>query len=232
MNYRRLVPNSISSSSLIFGILSIFQTFEGNYFLAPVFIVIAVILDSMDGRAARALGVGGGDFGKEMDSLCDMCSFGVAPAIMIYQYGMTELGIVGQVIAGLFAVGGCLRLARFNCNTGVVHGYFQGMPIPAGACFLAAYVLSGYKLGGFVFSSAVVAVMTLVIAVIMYSNVKFPDFKGKGNPMYRIPVIAAIIIGAVMFYMNTASWPFIALFTYTLAGIINHIYCALTGKNN
>ena len=209
MNYRRLVPNSISSSSLIFGILSIFQTFEGNYFLAPVFIVIAVILDSMDGRAARALGVGGGDFGKEMDSLCDMCSFGVAPAIMIYQYGMTELGIVGQVIAGLFAVGGCLRLARFNCNTGVVHGYFQGMPIPAGACFLAAYVLSGYKLGGFVFSPAVVAVMTLVIAVIV-----------------------AIIIGAVMLYMNTASWPFIALFTYTLAGIINHIYCALTGKNN
>ena len=64
MNYRRLVPNSISSSSLIFGILSIFQTFEGNHFLAPVFIVIAVILDSMDGRAARALGVGGGDFGK------------------------------------------------------------------------------------------------------------------------------------------------------------------------
>ena len=60
---------------------------------------------------------------------------------MIYMYGLQELGLAGQVIAALFAVGGCLRLARFNCNTGVVHGYFQGMPIPAGACFLATYVV-------------------------------------------------------------------------------------------
>ena len=103
MNWRRLIPNSISSASLIFGVLSIFKTIEGDFFLAPVFIVIAVIFDSMDGRAARALGVGGGDFGKEMDSLCDMCSFGVAPAIMIYMYGLQELGLAGQVIAALFA---------------------------------------------------------------------------------------------------------------------------------
>lgn len=180
----------------------------------------------MDGRAARALGVGGGDFGKEMDSLCDMSSFGVAPAIMIYMYGLQDLGLAGQVIAALFAVGGCLRLARFNCNTGVVHGYFQGMPIPAGACFLATYVVSGYQ-----FAPAVLAAVTLVIACIMYSEVKFPDFKGKGNPMYRLPVIIAIIVGAVMLYERPGAWPFVAMFTYTLAGIVNHVYRALTGKN-
>ncbi|MDO4921067.1 MAG: CDP-diacylglycerol--serine O-phosphatidyltransferase [Phascolarctobacterium sp.] len=226
MNYRRLIPNSISSASLIFGILSIFKTIQGDFFYAPIFIVIAVIFDSLDGRAARALGVGGGDFGKEMDSLCDMCSFGVAPAIMIYQFGLQELGVLGQVIAALFAVGGCLRLARFNCNTGVVHGYFQGMPIPAGACFLAAYVLSGYQ-----FSAAVTAAMTLVIAVIMYSNVRFPDFKGKGNPMYKLPVIIALAIGAVMLFERPGAWPFVCMFTYTVAGIINHVYRAVTGKN-
>lgn len=226
MNWRRLIPNSISSASLIFGVLSIFKTIEGDFFLAPVFIVIAVIFDSMDGRAARALGVGGGDFGKEMDSLCDMCSFGVAPAIMIYMYGLQELGLAGQVIAALFAVGGCLRLARFNCNTGVVHGYFQGMPIPAGACFLATYVVSGYQ-----FAPAVLAAVTLVISCIMYSEVKFPDFKGKGNPMYRLPVIIAVIVGAVMLYERPGAWPFVAMFTYTLAGIVNHVYRALTGKN-
>lgn len=231
MNYRRLIPNSISSASLIFGVLSIFQTIEGNFVLAPLFIVIAAILDSLDGRAARALGVGGGDFGKEMDSLCDMCSFGVAPAIMIYQYGLTELGTVGQVIAGLFAVGGCLRLARFNCNTDVVHGYFQGMPIPAGACFLSTYVVSSYIFGGFVFSPLIVAIMTLLVAAIMYSNVRFPDFKGKGNPMYKLPVIVAVAIGAFMLYLNTGAWLFVAMFTYTIAGVINHIYRAVTGKN-
>lgn len=226
MNWRRLIPNSISSLSLIFGVLSIFETIKGDYFWAPVYIVLAVIADSCDGRAARALGVGGGDFGKEMDSLCDQSSFGVAPAIMIYMYGMQEMGLVGQVIAGLFAVGGCLRLARFNVNTGVVHGYFQGMPIPAGACFLATYVLSGFQ-----FSPEIVAVMTLVIACIMYSNVKFPDFKGKGNPMYRLPVIIAVVLGAYMLYTRPGAWPFVAMFTYTAAGIINHVYRAATGKN-
>lgn len=226
MNWRRLIPNSISSMSLIFGVLSIFKTFQEDFFYAAVFIIIAVIFDSLDGRAARALGVGGGDFGKEMDSLCDMSSFGVAPAIMIYQYGLQELDLIGQVIAALFAVGGCLRLARFNCNTGVVHGYFQGMPIPAGACFLATYVLSGFQ-----FSAVVLGITTLIVACIMYSEVKFPDFKGKGNPMYRLPVIIAIIIGAVMLYERPTAWPFVAMFTYTIAGMINHIYRAATGKN-
>ena len=87
MNYRRIIPNSISALSLTFGVLSIFDTFEGNFSRAAIFIILAVIADSMDGRAARFLGVGGGEFGKELDSLCDLGSFGVAPAILIYQYG-------------------------------------------------------------------------------------------------------------------------------------------------
>lgn len=100
------------------------------------------------------------------------------------------------------------------------------MPIPAGACFLAAYVLSGYQL-----NAVMTAAMTLIIAIIMYSNVRFPDFKGKGNPMYRLPVIIALTIGAVMLFERPSAWPFIGMFTYTIAGIINHIYRAATGKN-
>lgn len=224
MNYRRIVPNSISSLSLILGVLSIFLTIEKDFFHAAIFIILAVVADSMDGRAARLLGVSG-DFGKELDSLCDVCSFGVAPAIMIYQYGLTELDLTGKVIAALFTVGGAMRLARFNVNAGVVHGYFQGMPIPAGACCLATYVLSGYQ-----FTPVMTAVMTFVIAVIMYSNVKFPDFKGKGNPMYMLPVIVAALIGLYMLYERPGAWPFIAMFSYTVAGIINHIYVLVTGK--
>jgi CDP-diacylglycerol--serine O-phosphatidyltransferase len=147
MNYklRRLVPNSISSLSLVLGVLSIFMSIEKDFFHAALFIVLAMIADSLDGRAARFLGVAGGRFGIEMDSLCDLASFGVAPAIMIYQYGMTELGMTGMVISSFFTIGGALRLARFNCNVDDVKGYFQGMPIPAGACCLATYVLSGYQ---------------------------------------------------------------------------------------
>lgn len=224
MNYRRIVPNSISSISLIFGVLSIFKTFEHDFFYAAVFIILAVLADSMDGRAARLLGVSG-DFGKELDSLCDLGSFGVAPAIMIYHYGMTELGLAGQIIAAFFTIGGAMRLARFNVNAATVKGYFQGMPIPAGACCLATYVLSGYT-----FSPMMVAVMTFVIAVIMYSNVKFPDFKGKGNPMFVAPVVVALVIGAYMIYERPAAWPFILMFTYTVAGIINYFYVLVLRK--
>lgn len=227
MNYklRRLVPNSISSLSLVLGVLSIFMSIEKDFFHAALFIVLAMIADSMDGRAARFLGVAGGRFGIEMDSLCDLASFGVAPAIMIYQYGMTELGMPGMVIASFFTIGGALRLARFNCNVDDVKGYFQGMPIPAGACCLATYVLSGYQA-----SAWYVAALTFGVAVIMYSEVKYPDFKGKGNPMFMPPVVVAFAIGAFMLWQTPSAWPFIAMFTYTIAGVINFFYALVMGK--
>lgn len=219
MNYRRIIPNSISALSLIFGVLSIFDTFEGNFSRAAVFIVLAVIADSLDGRAARLLGVGGGEFGKELDSLCDLGSFGVAPAILIFQYGMIELGLIGKIIAAIFTICGAMRLARFNVNASAVKGYFQGMPIPAGACVLATYVFSGYTL-----SAYLVAALTFVTGCIMYSSIKFPDFKGKGNPMFMPPVVVAFAIGAYLLYNTPSAWPFIAMFTYSIAGIINSLY--------
>ena len=188
MNYRRIIPNSISALSLTFGVLSIFDTFEGNFSRAAIFIILAVIADSMDGRAARFLGVGGGEFGKELDSLC----------------------VLGKLIASIFTICGAMRLARFNVNVGEVKGYFQGMPIPAGACVLATYVLSDYS-----FSTYFVAILTFVIGCIMYSNVKFPDFKGKGNPMFLPPVIVAAAVGIYLLYVNLSAWPFAAMFTYS-----------------
>lgn len=225
MDYRRIIPNSISALSLIFGVLSIFDTFEGNFSRAAVFIVLAVVADSLDGRAARLLGVGGSDFGKELDSLCDLGSFGVAPAILIYQYGMTDLELLGKLIAALFTICGAMRLARFNVNIGEVKGYFQGMPIPAGACVLATFVLAGYNI-----PSYFVAVLTFVTGCIMYSNIKFPDFKGKGNPMFMPPIAIAALLGAYMLYSNFSAWPFVAMFTYTIAGIVNCIYAVVLKK--
>ena len=224
MNYRRIVPNSISSLSLIFGIMSIFKSMEGDFFWAPILIVLAVLADSCDGRAARMLGVSG-PFGAELDSLCDLGSFGVAPAVMIYCYSLHELGTVGQFIAALFAIGGAMRLARFNININSVKGYFQGMPVPGAACCLAAYVFSKGALNVWL-----VAAMTVAYAMIMYSEIKYPDFKGKGNPLYKLPVCVAVVIGAAMLYMMPSAWMFVALFTYTLIGVINWIYCLLTGK--
>lgn len=218
MNYRRAVPNSISGLSLVLGVLSIFLTFEGNFKKAAIFIILAVVADSMDGRAARLLKCQG-EFGVQLDSLCDLCSFGVAPAILIYMYGLQELGLVGQIVASLFTFFGAMRLARFNVDSTVVHGYFCGMPIPAGAGVVATYVLSGAK-----FSPCLVAIGTFVVALIMYSTVRYPDFKGKGNPLFKLPVIVALIIGALMLFRDFSTWIFVIMFTYTIMGLINEIY--------
>lgn len=224
MNPKRIVPNSISGLSQVFGVLAIFLTFEQDFFWAAIFIILAVVADSCDGRAARMLGVSG-EFGKELDSLCDVCSFGMAPAVLIYIYALQPLGLVGKIIASLFAFGGAMRLARFNINTSDVHGYFQGMPIPAGAGVIATYVLSGYK-----WAPISVAVLTLAVAIIMYSEVRYPDFKGKGNPLFKIPVIISGLIGAYMLFTNFSAWPFICMFTYTICGIINGIYVKALNK--
>ena|SRR5574344_538699 len=224
MNYKRIVPNTISGISLVLGVISIFYTIEKDFSLAAICIILSVVADSLDGRAARLLGVSG-PFGVEMDSMCDLGAFGVAPAILIYQFGMTDLGWLGKFIAGFYTFMGAMRLARFNVNVTAIHGYFQGMPIPAGACVLATYVLSGFN-----FSTGFTALLTFATACILYSNVKFPDFKGHGNPMFRIPVIIAAVIGVALLFHRPAGWPFVCMFTYFIAGIINAVYVLLFVK--
>ena len=98
---------------------SIFSTFEGRYNSAAIFIILALVADGLDGRVARAMGVSS-DFGKELDSLCDLGSFGVAPGILIYELALRDLGVIGQLAAIAFAVCGALRLARFNISTDTV----------------------------------------------------------------------------------------------------------------
>lgn len=224
MNYKRIVPNTISGISLVLGVVSIFYTIDKEFSLAAICIILSVVADSMDGRAARLLGVSG-PFGVEMDSMCDLGAFGVAPAILIYQFGMTDLGWLGKFIAGFYTFMGAMRLARFNVNVTSVSGYFQGMPIPAGACVIATYVLSGFN-----FATTFVALLTFATACILYSNVKFPDFKGHGNPMYKLPVIIAVLIGLVLLYERPTGWPFVCMFTYFIAGVINALYVLLFVK--
>lgn len=224
MNYRRMVPNSISGLSLVLGVLSIYLSMDQEFTKAAIFIILAILADSCDGRAARALGVSG-PFGVEMDSLCDVCSFGMAPSVLIYCYSLHQLGLAGQLISAMVAFGAALRLARFNVNVSAIHGYFQGMPAPAGACVVATFVASGFQV-----NPVLVAIGTLGVAVLMYSEVRYPDFKGKGNPLFKGPVLVSFLIGAYLLYINVSAWPFVIMFTYTLCGVFNALYVKVTGK--
>ena len=217
---RAWVPSLFTSLNLVFGMLSIFSTFEGRYNSAAIFIILALVADGLDGRVARAMGVSS-DFGKELDSLCDLGSFGVAPGILIYELALRDLGIIGQLAAVVFAVCGALRLARFNISTDVVHGYFMGMPIPSGGCIVATFALSGLVL-----PPVVTAIGTVLYGYLMISTVRYPDFKGKGNPIAMPAAVVGIVVGLLPLFFAPSMQliPFLLFFLYTMVGLVNAVY--------
>jgi CDP-diacylglycerol--serine O-phosphatidyltransferase len=163
-----------------------------------VAILFAVLFDGMDGRAARATRTTS-RFGMEYDSLADLVSFGVAPALLIYSWALSSYGRIGWAAAFLFLVCGALRLARFNTQPGSSDGSFIGLPIPAAAAVIAATVLLDHhilRLGKEIKPMVIVAV-TYVLAGLMVSQFRYRGFKnfqlGSRKP-FRVLVSAVIVL--------------------------------------
>lgn len=217
---RSLIPNMLTSLNLVLGMGSIMATLQEKFFFAGMFIVLAMVADGLDGRVARFFNASS-EFGKELDSLCDLVSFGVAPAILSYTFLLKDFGYLGYFAAIMFATCGALRLARFNVNTSVIKGYFMGLPIPAGGCLLATFIMLGIKPEGFIFP-----LMVIVFGYLMVSTVKYPDFKGYGEKLRIIPIIIAVFtaVTTTFIVINSAnSWGllFVPFITYTIFGILN-----------
>lgn len=215
---RSVIPNMLTSLNLVLGMFSIISTFHNDLLTAALFIVAAMVADGMDGRVARYFKVSS-DFGKELDSLCDLVSFGVAPAVLAYCFLLKDFGFLGYALAAFFAACGALRLARFNVNTGIVKGYFMGLPIPAGGCVVAAFVMIGYKPSGWVFP-----LMIAVFAYLMVSTIKYPDFKGKGEKIRLIPAILTVMTGGYILYLDHGAILFAFFFSYVILGILNTVF--------
>ena len=136
------IPNIFTFINLSFGILSILATLESEYIYACVFIIISALVDRYDGRIARFLDVTS-DLGKELDSLSDLVSFGVAPAILVFVYysfdALGPYGILGLIPLLTFPICGSFRLARYNATS--FEGVFTGVPITVTGCFIAIFVL-------------------------------------------------------------------------------------------
>jgi CDP-diacylglycerol--serine O-phosphatidyltransferase len=229
MNYRRLIPNICTASNLVFGMCSLLATFNHNLVLGSVFILFALIADGLDGRTARFFGVAS-EFGKEMDSLCDLGSFGVAPAILAYAFYLHEFEYVGMAVAVFFAVCGMWRLTRFNVNASVVHGYFMGLAIPAGGNILAMttllFTLTGVDPHSFGWSYPV---LVAIVGYLMISHLHYPNFKGDGGDrLYMIPKLLAIVMFlAIVWAGRDALIPavLVAIFsTYAMFGIVNSLF--------
>jgi CDP-diacylglycerol--serine O-phosphatidyltransferase len=137
------VPNTFTFANLGFGVLSLMMSFQGNYLWAGLFILLACLADRYDGRIARYLNVSS-ELGKELDSLADLVSFGVAPSILAYNvYGFIHLGILGYILVLFLPIAGAYRLARFNVTK--FDGEFYGIPITFAGMFMALYCLATIK---------------------------------------------------------------------------------------
>jgi len=217
---RLLVPNFFTLLSLCAGVTAIRMAIEGRYELAIGLIVAAAILDGVDGRLARALKAQS-RFGAELDSLADFINFGVAPAIVLFTWGLTGLKGFGWIAVLLFACGMGLRLARFNSMLEVdkpkwQSNYFTGIPAPAGAItVLLPFYVDGLGIIAVREFPLFIALYTLTMAFLLVSTI--PTFSGKlmgerirGELLLPILTAVAAVIGLLVTY------PYLTLTVVTL----------------
>lgn len=204
MRIRRQLPNFLTSLNLLCGTGTLMCAVDGRAELIPLalgLIVGALFFDMADGRVARKLGVST-ELGLELDSLADLVSFGVAPAMLLWKFRLADAGVLGAVAALSIVVAGAFRLARFNVlsQKGVsASKYFVGMPIPAGASVALTAGL-GHTLPGFgaPLSAGMVEVFAVAAAALMVSTVPFPSPK-------VLPLSSRRFTGSVIFAIGMAA---------------------------
>ena len=194
-----LLPNLLTTGALFCGFYAVLSGFSGEYEWAAMAIFAAMIFDGLDGRVARMTNTQS-DFGVQYDSLSDMVSFGVAPAVVAYGWGLTSLGKLGLAAAFVYASCAALRLARFNVQAELSDNKnFTGLPSPAAAAIVAGLVWSTYQMESSTTAAIIGAVITAVAGLLMVSNFKYPSFK-EVDLRGKVPfmVILSVVMGFVV----------------------------------
>ncbi|MDU7477576.1 MAG: CDP-diacylglycerol--serine O-phosphatidyltransferase, partial [Paenibacillus macerans] len=190
--FTKSIPNMFTLGNMLLGMLAIIMALEGRYSLAAIMVIVAMLLDGLDGRVARALNAQS-EFGKELDSLSDIISFGVAPALIMYLVSFPELQPgLAWVVTALFPMCGALRLARFNVQKGAP-GYFVGLPIPAAGGVAATLSLFNKDI-----SAVYCAAAMVLLSYLMVSTVRYPNFKKIGLPKKAVVYTPIVVIAAVV----------------------------------
>jgi CDP-diacylglycerol---serine O-phosphatidyltransferase len=219
----KAIPSLLTLSNLIIGLLAMGMAFQGRVGEAALLVVVGMLLDTLDGRAARLLHAES-EFGKQLDSLCDLVTFGVAPAFIMYLSVLQPLGLLGMMIAMLFPICGALRLARFNVQTKSSH-YFVGLPITAAGGILATMTL--YK-NSLVPSEVILPAVMLFLALLMVSNVRYPNFKRIAFPrstVVMVPLLAVVVYVVFRFNLFSVTRLVFAVFgLYALYGVSRSIH--------
>ena len=209
-----ILPNLFTTGNLFCGFWAIISVFQEKFFYAAIAILLASAFDILDGKVAR-LSRATSKFGVQYDSLADLVSFGIAPAVLAFSWALRPYGRFGWLAAFLFVVCGALRLARFNVQTssGEVK-YFKGLPIPAAAAMIALTILLYLRLieTGWV-KDIVILVMIYILAFLMVSNIRYFSFKefdlSKRRPF---SIFIFVVLSMIVIVME----PIIVLFGFIL----------------
>ena len=215
-----LLPNLLTTASLFAAFYSIVASLKAQYDVAVIAIFIGMVADGLDGRIARMTNTQSA-FGAEYDSLSDMVTFGVAPALLLYSWSLFQLGKFGWLVAFIYTAAVALRLARFNTQVETADKrYFQGLACPPAAAIVSSLCWVCYQnQWSSVFISLLAAGLAIVMAVLMVSNVRYYsfkelDFKGK------VPFLHVLLI--VILFVAIAANPSVVLFVgflmYALSG--------------
>ena len=231
-----ILPNAVSLAALFASFYAIVMAMNGRFEAAAIGIFCAAVLDSLDGRIARMTNTQS-VFGEQMDSLCDMVSFGLAPALIVYVWALQGLGRFGWMAAFVYCAAAALRLARFNVNIGIVdRRYFQGLPSPAAAALVMGLIWvmddAGFKGVTRIDWLAWTAFgVTLYAGLSMVTNAPFYSFKVVGAKQ-TVPfvVIVAIALGIALIGQNPPLALFALFCTYGASGYVVYAYKKATGK--
>ena len=192
-----ILPSLFTTAGLFFGFYAIIFASKGVFDKAAVGILIAMIMDGLDGRVARLTNTAS-QFGKEYDSLVDLIAFGLAPGLVVYFWSLQYLGKTGWLISFIFTAATALRLARFNTGDADEKRYFIGLPSPAAAAFVTFWVWSMHEFE--IQGSSISIISGLIVffaALMMVSNIKYRSFKDF-DAKSRVPFI--VLIGLVMIF--------------------------------
>jgi CDP-diacylglycerol---serine O-phosphatidyltransferase len=221
-----LIPNTFTLAALFSAFYAIVQAMNGNFEYAAIAIFASLVLDGMDGRIARLTNTQS-TFGEQFDSLADMVSFGVAPALIMYEWQLKSLGKWGWLAAFIYVAGAAIRLARFNTNIKVVDKrFFQGLPSPASGALLAGFVwlvvdlrvsMQEYRLE----TVWVAFILTIYTGVTMVSNAPF--WSGKSLALRKSLPVWSLGIVALIFVLISSNPPLVLFGGFVMYGISGYL---------
>lgn len=223
-----LLPNAFTTGALFGGFFAVVQAMNGEFIVAAIATFVAMMLDGLDGRVARLTNTQSA-FGEQYDSLSDMVSFGVAPALIMYEWALHDLGKMGWLAAFIYVAGAALRLARFNTNLAVVdRRFFQGLPSPAAAALVVGLVwlaadlresrlitLTGKDL------SWLAWIVTVYAGLTMVSSAPFYSFKTI-NLRKSVPFVAALVL-VLVFVLVSSDPPSVLFALFLCYGLSGHV---------